>query len=79
MKIRYISAYGGIAGLLLGTVITLVYDMPFGDAAVRLLTLSVCGAWMGAIIAWLDQILPEAGEHETSDHEQENKTESEQS
>jgi len=57
MKTRYISAYGGIAGFLLGTVIALVYDMPLGDAAYRLLTLSICGAWMGAIFSWLDHLL----------------------
>ncbi len=57
MTTRYISAYGGIAGFLLGTVIALVYDMPLGDAALRLLTLSICGAWMGAIFSWLDRFL----------------------
>lgn len=66
MKARYISAYGGIAGFLLGTVITLVYDMPLADAAYRLLTLSICGAWMGAIFSWLDHLLPQSEGHDST-------------
>ncbi|ATX82937.1 hypothetical protein Ga0123462_2102 [Mariprofundus ferrinatatus] len=69
MKARYISAYGGIAGFLLGTVITLVYNLPFADAAYRLLTLSICGAWMGAIIAWLDHLLPKNEERDSVETE----------
>jgi hypothetical protein len=69
MTVRYISAYGGIAGFLLGTVIALVYDMPLGDAAFRLLTLSVCGAWMGAIISWLDHLLPQSEEQDSVETE----------
>jgi hypothetical protein len=69
MTARYISAYGGIAGFLLGTVITLVYDMPLGDAAFRLLTLSICGAWMGAIFFWLDHLLPQSKERDSVETE----------
>lgn len=57
MTARDLSAYGGCAGFLLGTVIVFVYDMPLGDAVYRLLTLSICGAWMGAIFCWLDHLL----------------------
>ena len=69
MKVRDISTYGGIAGFLLGTVITLVYDMPLGDAAFRLLALSICGAWMGAIICWLDHLLPKSEEQNSAETE----------
>lgn len=62
MTVRDLSTCGGCAGFLLGTVIALVYDMPLGDAVYRLLTLSVCGAWMGAIFSWLDHLLSHSGE-----------------
>jgi small basic protein len=62
MMVRYVSAYGCIAGFLLGIVITLVYDLPVNDAAYRLLILSICGAWMGAILSWLDHLLPQSEE-----------------
>ncbi len=66
MILRYMCAYCGIAGFLLGIVITLIYDMPIGDAFFRLLTLSVCGAWMGAIISLLDHLLPRSEERDSA-------------
>jgi small basic protein len=69
MMVRYISAYGGIAGLLLGIVITLVYDLPISDAAYRLLVLSICGAWMGAILSWLNHLLPQSEEIKSTETE----------
>lgn len=66
MTVRDVSACGGIAGFLLGTVITLVYDMPLADAAYRLLILSVCGAWMGALFSWLDHLLLHDNEQDSA-------------
>ena len=62
MTMRYMSAYGGITGFLLGTIIILIYDMPLGDASLRLLVLTICGAWMSSIISWLDHLLPQSTE-----------------
>ena len=37
MTTRDLSTYGGMAGFLLGIVITFIYDLPLVDAAFRLL------------------------------------------
>ena len=58
MTARLASIYGGVAGLLVGVAIALVNNMPMADAFYRLLALSACGAWMGAVLVWLDQLLP---------------------
>jgi len=62
MTVRYMSVYGAIAGFLLGTIIILICDIPLGDACLRLLVLSVCGAWMLSIISWLGHLLPQSKE-----------------
>ncbi len=72
MMTRDMSAYGGITGFLLGTVIALVYDMPLGDAAYRLLVLSICGALMGAIFSWLDHLLSPSEEQKLAETETKN-------
>ena len=69
MTTRDLSAYGGAAGFLLGTAIALVYDMPLVDAAFRLLTLSICGAWMGAIFSWLNRFLLQNEERDSVETE----------
>ena len=69
MTVRYVSAYGGIAGFLLGTVVILICDMSLGDASFRLLTLSICGAWMGAIFSWLDHLLTQNEEQDSAETE----------
>ena len=57
MPTRHAAACGGIFGFLLGVIIVLVYDMQVADAAYRLLILAMSGAWMGSILAWLDELL----------------------
>jgi len=70
MTARLASTYGGVTGFLVGTAIALVYDMPLSEASYRLLALSICGAWMGAFLVWLDQLLPNEEEQESSKAEQ---------
>lgn len=70
MTARLASTYGGVTGLLIGMAIVLTYDLPLTDSFYRLLALTACGAWMGGILAWLDQLLPEQNEQESSETEQ---------
>lgn len=64
MTARLASTYGGVTGFLLGVAVVLIYDMPLLDAGYRVLALSACGAWMGAILVWLDQLLPQNSDDE---------------
>jgi hypothetical protein len=57
MPTSHAAACGGIAGLLLGVFIALINDMPFADAAYRLMILAMGGAWMGSILATLNDLL----------------------
>ena len=57
MPTRHAAACGGVAGLLLGVFIALLTDMQVADAAYRLLILAMSGAWMGAILAMLNDLL----------------------
>ena len=69
MSVRYVSTYGGVTGLLLGIIVVLIYDLPLIEGGFRVLTLGVCGAWMGAILAWLDQLLPQKESDESTETE----------
>ena len=66
MTARFAGIYGGVAGFLVGVAIALVYNVPMTDAFYRLLALTICGAWMGAMLIWLDQLLPHEDEQESS-------------
>jgi len=57
MPTLHAAACGGIAGLLLGVFIALLNDMQVADAAYRLFILAMCGAWMGSILAVLNDLL----------------------
>jgi len=57
MPTSHAAACGGIAGLLLGVIIALINDMQLSDAAYRLLILAMSGAWMGSILATLNDLL----------------------
>jgi len=64
MPTRYAAACGGLAGLLVGFTIALVRDMDITDALYRIVVLTVGGAWMCGILAWLDELLlPHNNEH----------------
>jgi len=57
MSTSHAATCGGVAGLLLGVIIALINDMQLADAAYRLLILAMCGAWMGSILATLNDLL----------------------
>jgi len=68
----YAAIYGGITGLLLSVIIAFVYDIGLADAAYRSLILTMGGAWMGATLAGLDDLLSplsaESSEHKREKH-----------
>ncbi len=57
MFTRYAATCGGMAGLLIGFAIALVYDMHITDALYRIAVLTMGGAWMCGILAWLNELL----------------------
>jgi len=52
------SLYGALTGLLFGIAICLIQAIPFLDSLMRIAVLSFVGAWMGLLLAWLNQLLP---------------------
>lgn len=67
MTVRHAGTYGGATGLLLGIVVVLVCNVPIAEAAYRLLALAMCGALMGAMLVWLDTLLPRAEERKPTE------------
>lgn len=57
MDIRYAAAYGGLAGLLIGVVASVLNDLGLMDTLYRLLILSVGGAWIGGMLAGISDFL----------------------
>jgi len=57
MQPSHAAVCGGVAGLLLGVIIAIINDLQLADAAYRLLILAMSGAWMGSILATLDDLL----------------------
>lgn len=60
MPMHLASLYGACLGLLAGIVIALLFDLDMADSIYRTSILSVCGAWMGLLLAWLNTLLPSA-------------------
>jgi len=57
VPVSHAAACGGIVGILLGAFIALIYGLPINDAAYRLGILTLSGAWMGSILALLNEFL----------------------
>lgn len=60
MPMHLASLYGACLGLLAGIVIALLFDLDMADSIYRTSILSVCGAWMGLLLAWLNTLLSPA-------------------
>jgi len=58
MPMHLASLYGACMGLLAGIVIALLFNLDMGDSIYRTSILTVCGAWMGLLLAWLNTLLP---------------------
>ena len=58
MKPLQAALSGMLTGFLFGCAICLVQNIPVTDALFRIFVLTSAGAWMGVLLAWLNQILP---------------------
>ncbi len=68
MKTTHAALSGAMTGLLFGLFICLVRDIPVADSLFRIGVLSAAGAWMGVLLAWLNELLPERLDNEHSGH-----------
>jgi len=57
IQTSYAAASGAFAGVLIGIAICLVQEISLADSAFRSFILGASGAWMGMLLAWLDQML----------------------
>jgi len=58
MKPLQAGLSGMLTGFLFGCAICLVQNISIPDALLRIFILTSAGAWMGVLLAWLNQILP---------------------
>ncbi len=58
MKPTHAALAGMLTGLLFGCAISLIQNIPVADALFRIFILTSAGAWMGVLLAWLNQLLP---------------------
>jgi len=63
MKPAQAATSGALTGLLLGIAICLIQAIPVVDALLRIAILAFAGAWMGLLLAWLNQLLPKHSDH----------------
>ncbi len=64
MKPLQAGLSGMLTGFLFGCAICLVQSIALPDALFRIFVLTSAGAWMGVLLAWLNQILPSNVEHQ---------------
>jgi len=65
MTTGHAAVSGALTGLLSGAAICLIQNIPVADSLFRICILSFAGAWMGVLLAWLNQILPNKSEHQS--------------
>lgn len=58
MTPAHAATAGALIGLMLGIAICLIQAIPIADALLRIAILTFVGAWMGLLLAWLNQLLP---------------------
>jgi len=58
MNPMHAALAGMLTGFLFGCAICLVQDIPISNALFRIFILTSAGAWMGVLLAWLNQLLP---------------------
>ncbi|MDQ6996179.1 MAG: hypothetical protein Q9M82_01810 [Mariprofundus sp.] len=58
MKPGYAALAGMLTGFLFGCAICLIQNIPLSNALFRIFILTAAGAWMGILLAWLNQLLP---------------------
>jgi len=57
MRTSHAAASGAFAGILIAIAICLMQEISLADSMFRALVLGASGAWMGMLLAWLDQML----------------------
>jgi len=67
MLSRHAAACGVSIGLLTGIAIAMCLNLKLADAAYRIIVLAVGGAWMGVLLAYLNDLLP-SSQHRNSEH-----------
>jgi len=63
MKPIHAGTSGALIGLLFGSAICLIQNISISDALFRVFILTCAGAWMGIMLAWLNQLLPSKSDH----------------
>jgi len=58
MNASHVAAFGGACGALIGFSICMVIGISFYETMIRVAVLGVAGAWIGMMLAWLNQLLP---------------------
>jgi len=67
MRTSYAAASGAFAGVLIGIAICLMQEISLSDSVFRCFVLGASGAWMGMLLAWLDQMLTPQNKSNTDD------------
>ena len=65
MKLVHAGISGASIGLLFGSAICLIQNIAISDALFRVFILTCAGAWMGMMLAWLNQLLPSKSDHQS--------------
>jgi len=76
MNASHVAAFGGACGSLIAFSICMVIGVDFYQTIIRVAVLAAAGAWIGMMLAWLNQLLPtmpqEEREQETQQGDDEN-------
>ncbi len=67
MKPAHAALSGAMTGLLFGLFVCLLRDIPAADSLFRIGVLTAAGAWMGVLLAWLNELLPERADADRAD------------
>jgi len=63
MKPLQAGLAGMLTGLLFGCAVCLIQNIPLSSAMFRIFILTLAGSWMGVLLGWLNQLLPNKIEH----------------
>lgn len=62
MKTSQAASLGAAAGFLTGFAICLLLNIGLTEALMRMLVLTLAGGWIGVLLSWLNQMLPQSPE-----------------
>lgn len=57
LRVSYAAASGALSGALIGVAVCILRDVAWVDAVFRVFVLAASAAWMGMLLAWLNQML----------------------